>query len=48
MTNVSVSDGLDSYRDDDDAGSNLIKGTKLKFTNDSEWVGGRRRYCDRG
>ena len=31
-------DGLDYYRDDDDGGATrLIKGTKLKFTNDSEW-----------
>jgi hypothetical protein len=29
---------MDGY--DDDAGGSLIKGTKLKFTNDSEWVVG--------
>jgi hypothetical protein len=37
--NLPVSDGLDGYADDD-AGSSLIKGTKLKFSNDFEWMAG--------
>ena len=35
-----ANDGLDYQRDDDDGGATrLIKGTKLKFTNNSEWEG---------